>query len=329
VNVGAVTTPRGRDLIDAGGVTPRVTREAIEQRLHDKSFFWLDLHSPGADDVAILRDVFHFHPLSIEDSERFGQRPKLDEYDEFLHLVVYGISHDDGELVEVHCYICSAYLVTIHRHDLPALDDIRERYVHKQATQAGHQLMLLHQVVDTLADSFFPVLSDLDDGIDALEDAIIKKPTDQQLQQMFAIKRQLVELRKVVTPQRDLFARLASGVVEFPGMQDDEVLRYFRDVYDHLIRISDLVDTYRDLMTGAMDVYLSTVSNRLNDVMKKLTIIATIFLPLSWLTGFFGQNFGFLILHITGWVSFVGFGLGGEVAAVLVLLYVFRRRGWL
>jgi magnesium transporter len=323
-----VTGQRSRDLIDASGVTPNVTRETIEQRLRDKAFFWLDLHTPDKDEVAILRDVFHFHALAIEDAERFGQRPKLDEYNDYLHLVVYGVHQDDGELVEVHCFVCSHYLVTIHRHDLPQFDEIRERYQRKQV-QAGHQMMLLHQVVDSLADSFFPVLSDLDDGIDALEDAIVKQPTDQQLQQMFAVKRQLVELRKVVTPQRDLFARLASGVVEFPGLQDDEVLRYFRDVYDHLIRISDLVDTYRDLMTGAMDVYLSTVSNRLNDVMKKLTIIATIFLPLSWLTGFFGQNFGFMVGHITGWVAFVGLGLGGEVAAVLVLLYIFRRRGWL
>ena len=110
-------------------------------------------------------------------------------------------------------------------------------------------------------------------------------------------------------------------------MDDDE--RYFRDVYDHLIRISDLIDSYRDLLTGAMDVYLSTVSNRLNDVMKKLTVIATIFLPLAWITGFFGQNFGWMVDHVESWKAFLILGVGIELAAMLMLLYFFRRRGWI
>ncbi len=141
------------------------------------------------------------------------------------------------------------------------------------------------------------------------------------------MKRLLVGMRKTVTPQRDTFARVLGGVAELPGLtREDE--RYFRDVYDHLIRISDLIDSYRDLLTGAMDVYLSTVSNRLNAVMKQLTIIATIFLPLGWLTGFFGQNFGYEVRHITGWGSFVVLGLGTELVALAALLAFFRRRGW-
>ena len=161
-------------------------------------------------------------------------------------------------------------------------------------------------------DSFFPILADFDDRIDELEDGIFRKADDQQLQEIFQMKRLLVGIRKAITPQRDTFARVMGGVAELPGL-DAEDERYFRDVYDHLIRISDLVDSYRDLLTGAMDVYLSTVSNRLNAVMKQLTIIATIFLPLSWLTGFFGQNFGFEVAHIGSWESFVGLGIGTEL----------------
>src|SRR5712691_1328122 len=134
-------------------------------------------------------------------------------------------------------------------------------------------------------------------------------------------------MRQVNTPQRDMFASLIGGVSELPGMSEKDE-RYFRDVYDHLIRISDLIDTYRDLLTGAMDVYLSTVSNRLNVVMKQLAIIATIFLPLSWLTGFFGQNFGFLVNHIGGWQTFAAFGIGTEIVAVFGLFVLFKRRGW-
>ncbi len=125
-----------------------------------------------------------------------------------------------------------------------------------------------------------------------------------------------------------MFAALASGVVELPSMTA-EGQRYFRDIYDHLIRIADIVDGYRDLLSGVMDTHVSTVSNRLNVVMKQLTIIATIFLPLSYLTGFFGQNFTFLIGHVTGRLPFLAFGLGLELATVLVLLYFFRRRGWI
>ena len=141
------------------------------------------------------------------------------------------------------------------------------------------------------------------------------------------MKRQLVGFRKVITPQRDLFARLATSASPVPGMTA-EAERYYRDVYDHLIRISDLVDSYRDLLTGTMDVYLSTVSNRLNDVMKQLTIIATVFMPLAWLTGFFGQNFAFMIVHITGWTRFLVLGIVPEVVAVIAMMLVFRRRGW-
>ena len=141
------------------------------------------------------------------------------------------------------------------------------------------------------------------------------------------MKRLLVGLRKTVSPQRDTFARLMGGIAELPGLaQDDE--RYFRDIYDHLIRISDLIDSYRDLLTGAMDVYLSTVSNRLNAVMKQLTIIATVFLPLSWLTGFFGQNFGFMVGHVGGWEAFVGLGVVSELLVLAALLVLFKRRGW-
>ena len=135
-------------------------------------------------------------------------------------------------------------------------------------------------------------------------------------------------MRKVITPQRDLFARAGEDIIQLPGLEPSS-RDYFRDVYDHLIRISDLIDSYRDLLTGAMDVYLSTVSNRLNVIMKQLTIIATIFLPLTVVTGFFGQNFGWLVRHITSFPDFAVFGVGGMVVPIVALLIWFRRSGFL
>ena len=137
----------------------------------------------------------------------------------------------------------------------------------------------------------------------------------------------LVGMRKAVTPQRDVFVSLIGGLAELPGLREDDE-RYFRDVYDHLIRISDLIDTYRDLLTSSMDVFLSTVSNRLNVVMKQLAVIATIFLPLTFITGFFGQNFGWMVAHIRSWPVFVGLGIGSELVAVALLMAFFKRRGW-
>ena len=174
----------------------------------------------------------------------------------------------------------------------------------------------------------FPFLATFDDRIDELQDQVFAKPTEEQLAAMFALKRQLVDMRKVVTPQRDMVNAMLTQVIPIPGMTP-EGERYVRDLYDHLIRISDMVDSYRDLLSGSLDAYMSVVSNRLNDVMKQLTIIATIFLPLSFLTGFFGQNFGWMVNRLGSLGVFLGVGLGTELLAVVGLLFMFRRQGWM
>jgi magnesium transporter len=304
----------------------QLTREHAESLLASGRFFWLDLHRPTQEDFAILRDVFEFHPLAIEDSEHFDQRPKIDDYDGFVFLVVYGAVADEDRLVEVHCFYSERYLVTVHRDDAPAFTDVRKRYQMRSEPVRSPGL-LLYRIVDGLVDSFFPVLADFDDRIDELEDQTFMHASDEQLQEIFAMKRLLVGMRKAVTPQRDMFASLMGGVSALPGMTSESE-RYFRDIYDHLIRISDLIDTYRDLLSSSMDVFLSTVSNRLNVVMKQLAVIATIFLPLTFITGFFGQNFGWLVRHIGGWPAFLGLGLGAEVVTVAAMMLFFKRRGW-
>jgi magnesium transporter len=302
------------------------SRETVERLLANGEFFWLDLEKPVAGDFEILRDVFHFHPLAVEDSEHFGQRAKIEGYDDFTFIVVYGAVPDDDRLVEVHCFYSEQFLVTVHHDDAPAFAEIRERY-EKRGAPVDHPSRLLYRLVDGLVDSFFPVLAEFDDRIDAIESAIFTSADERQLQEIFGMKRLLVGMRKAITPQRDSFASLMGGVAELPGLADADE-RYFRDVYDHLIRISDLIDSYRDLLTGAMDVYLSTVSNRLGSVTKQLAVIATIFLPLTWLTGFFGQNFAYLVRGIASPWEFWTFGIGFEVAAVIGFLVLFRRRGW-
>ena len=168
----------------------------------------------------------------------------------------------------------------------------------------------------------------MDDRIDDLQDQIFENPKEAQLAAVFALKRQVVDMRKMVTPQRDMVSSMLARVIEIPGMTAESE-RYVRDLYDHLIRISDMVDSYRDLLSGSMDAYMSMVSNRLNDVMKQLTIIATVFLPLSFLTGFFGQNLGWMASRIGSLTAFLVFGIGTEALAVIALFVMFRRRGWM
>ena len=315
----------------ADGSTVPAVLDDVRGRCGGTDFFWLDLD--GLDDEAsdLLLHGYGFHPLAVEDAEHFGQRPKLDDYDGFTYVVVHGAQLDHPSVtVEVHLFYSPGRLVTVHHGQSAVMDRARARFSrHRAHDLSPPEVSALYVVVDALIDSFFPVLASFDDKIDELEDEILKAPTEAQLGELFDMKRILVALRKVVTPQRDLFASLLSGVSTLPGLTAEDE-RYFRDLYDHLIRISDLVDSYRDLLTGAMDTHISTVSNRLNVVMKQLAIIATIFLPLSFLTGFFGQNFGLLVNHylVHDW-TFWGLGIGLEVVAVIILMTLFRRRGWL
>jgi magnesium transporter len=307
-----------------------IDEHSIRDLLARDQFFWLDLTAPTSKDVELLHELFGFHPLALEDALHFGQRPKLDHYQDYVFLVFYGAREDAGPesalLREVQMFISGKYLVSLHLEPLPTLDEQRSRL---DGLALHSEQFLLYRVFDALTDSFFPVLARMDEEIDELEAAVLAGPTDEQLQRLFAMKRTLVAMRKVVTPQRDLFARSIDQLADLPGLQLDE-RDYFRDVYDHLIRISDLIDSYRDLLSSTTDLYLSTVGNRQNEVMKQLAIVGTIFLPLSFITGFFGMNFGWLVNKgITGTWSFFVLGLGSMLATCVLLVLFFKRKGWI
>ncbi len=307
------------------------TPEAVRVVLDGKDFFWLDLDAEADDGslTELLGTTFGFHPLAVAAAERFDQRPRLDEYDTFVYLVARGADPDHTGRVEVHCFWTDRYVVTVHRGPCLAIGQVHEYLVNHHGKEAASpQIVIVYFVLSALVDTFFPFLSKFDDRIDSLEDAILKVPTEAQLGELFDMKRTLMNMRKVVAPQRDMMASINAGVTDVPGLTD-EAARYFRDLYDHLIRLADMIDNYRDLLSSVMDTHLSTVSNRLNEVMKQLTVIATIFLPLSFLTGFFGQNFAYLVRTIAPVWTFWVLGVGIEVAAVAYLYSMFRRRGWL
>jgi magnesium transporter len=318
-------------LIDARGtVEPNVDPKGVEARLRDGVFLWLDIDNPTEDDFRLLRDTFKLHPLAVEDARKFGQRPKIEDYGDFTHLVVFGAVDDPGRRtglapIEVHCFYSPHWLVTVHKGECTVFGELRSQ-THRQLKRYEEGLGILYLVVDALVDSFLPQLSELDDEIDELEDAILTDPQPALLQQAITMKRQLVQLRKIVNPQRDMFAGLLSGRYELPGMTEEHE-RYFRDIYDHLIRVSEQLDDYRDLASGTTDLYQSTVGNKMNLTMKQLGWVATFFLPLSFLTGFFGQNFTLLVGTIIrpDWTFWV-LGIGLDVAAFTAVLMWFLNR---
>jgi magnesium transporter len=313
-------------VVDESGASRRpLHRETLEALLAN-GFFWLDLHRPGAEELALLGETFGFHPLALEDSAHLGQRPKLEEYDGFVFLVLYGHVRDDDLLVEVHLYVTDRFLVTVHADDSPALDALHASAGGRRRG-AVRPADMTYRIADALVDSFFPAFNEFGDRLDLIEDALLLSPKDEHLRDLFTMRRRLAGLRRVVGPQRDVIGKLAGGTTSLPGMTPEHE-RYFRDVHDHLLRVGELIEATRELLTSAADVYLSAGSNRLSEVTKQLAVIATIFLPLTFVTGFFGQNFEWLVDHVGSWQAFVLFGVGSQVAALAILYAYFRRRGW-
>ncbi|MBM3127959.1 MAG: magnesium/cobalt transporter CorA [Chloroflexi bacterium] len=251
---------------------------------------WLDIPAPSEDDLNWLARAYDFHPLALEDCRNFDQRAKVDAYDGYLFLSLHAVTRVNGDLQtqELQVFLGGDYLITVHREPIAALDAMCARCASDSRTGSYRVDMLLYQIVDQMVDAIFPLLDTIEDEIDELEDEILDKPNQESLHRVFDLKRQLVYLRKIVGPLRDAMDTLADSRYEFI---DPRTALYYRDTYDHLVRIYDLIETSRDLLGNALDAYLSTVSNRLNEVMKRLTLITTIFMPISFIVGFGGMNF--------------------------------------
>ncbi len=298
-------------------------------RLAKSEFVWADYEGRHDDDFVALAESLKLHPLTVQATRTFRQRPKLEEYEGYMFVVVVGVdpgTKSGGPLLrEVHMIISGDYVITVHKRRFAPLAELRERFDDEPVRS---EQFLVYKILDAVTSTFEPVLSRVDDEIDDIEQNIVNRASTEDLQRIFSLKRDLIAMRRVLTPMRDMFARDAQRFAELPHLQADDRL-YFRDLYDGLVRASDLVDSYRDLLSGATDMYLSTISNRQGEINKQLTIIATIFLPLTFLTGFFGQNFAFLVTHVlnTQW-SFWVFGIGSLVASAIGFYIFFRRKRW-
>lgn len=295
---------------------------------------WVDFeNTPPETDEPVLRQVFGFHPLAIDDALQETHVPKLDDWEEYLYIVLNAVKVDpdhpgEVEIQELDVFLGMNYIVTHHDQPIAAVDMAWRAVQRDERYWKNGADRLLYRLVDDLVNQFMPVVEHLDVEIDRAEEAIFTTTNQETLSQIFTLKRTVLQLRRVIAPQREVLNKLARD--DFKVI-DYRTRVYFRDVYDHLVRMHDLTESVRDLVSGTLDTYLSVINNRMNDIMKTLTIITTLFMPMSFVASFFGMNFFAPVAAFGAWTGRVAF----LVAMVLTLLtptviYLWiRRRGWM
>lgn len=290
---------------------------------------WVDLSAPTADAARVLIDVFHFHPLSVEDALSAIHHPKIEQYPGYLYLILHGIDfhHGDQEFStrDVDFFLGRTYLVTVHDGHSRSIATLRSICDQHEHVLAEGPAAVLHRIVDSMVENYRPEIDKLETQIDELEEEAVLGRQQSLVGQILALKRDLASLRRVVLPQRDVVGRLARR--EFPQISDEITYR-FRDVYDHFVRLSEEATLFQERATSILEAHLSTVSNRLNVVVKVLTVMSTIFLPLTVLTGMWGMNIPLPTFPGGDAAQFWWVG-GVMVAIAAVMLALFRRNGWI
>lgn len=267
-------------------------RRAVESR---KGTLWVDIDYRNDAQKALLENVFHFHPLAIEDSLNPNSRVKIEEYGGFLILIVRTIAfrHEtedpyDIETVNLTCFLGSNYLVTVHGKDTGPVEATVALLDRKPELAEAGPARLMHAIVDEAVNAYFPIIDQLDEFVDGLEDRIFASFDQSALRDIFNVKRLVLSLRRHLAPERDVFAVLTNRPSSLLTL-DTQI--YFRDIHDHILRINDALETYRELLSNTLDSYLTQVSNRLGSITKTLSVVATITLPFIIVSGMWGMNF--------------------------------------
>jgi magnesium transporter len=258
------------------------------------SMCWIDLTAPSDADLTLLGKTFGFHPLALEDCAHADQRPKAEEYGEYMFIVSQGFECPNAVLndmrwFELHVFLGKNYLVSVHDNAIPAVEQLWKRITGDAALMKKGVDFLYYLICDRMVDDNFPIIDYIADELEQIEDQVLENAEKSTLNRIFALKGQLVLMRKILSPQRDVMAGLSRR-------GDDERINertafYFRDVHDHLARIVESIEGNRDLLGNALEAYMSAQSQRTNEIMKALAILSAVFMPLTFITGFFGQNF--------------------------------------
>ena len=310
-----------------GNVEERADLADLSALLQDpKVCLWVDLEGEPPEALEAVAREFSLHPVTIEDLVHRNQRPKLEEFDGYIFIVAHGLRSIQGEEVvtdEFNFAVGENWILSAHDGHVEAMKRVYDQVVATPKAFDGGASFVVYRISDLLVDSYFPALDALEEEIDDLEDAVVLRPTQERLQQIFALKRTLVHLRKLVSPQREVYNALSRR--DYPYI-DPKSAVYFRDLHDHLIRANEIVESYRDLVSNMLDAYLATISNRLNEVMKRLTLLATIFMPITFITGFFGMNFTAMPFN---WSWLLWATIAAVVITPLAMLVWFIRSGWI
>ena len=315
--------------------TPKIeenwTAADLPELLKDLSaVIWVDMERPTEADERVLLDVFHFHPLTVEDCRENRHYPKVEEFEGYLYFIVHGVTADISperfNTIELDGFLGRNYVITYHHEMFRSINNVKQLLRTTPVACQRGTAFLLHQILDQVVDYYSPVLDDFDDRIDRLEDDIftLKRPNNTILAEIMDLKRSVLRLRRISGKQTDILHRMSRG--EF-ALIPDEMRPFYRDVYDHLVRVVDLAESYRDLISGSLEAYLSVVSNRLNEIMKVLTIFSAVMLPLTFIAGVYGMNFENMPeLHS----RYGYYAVWAIMAAVAVgMLLFFKRRGWI
>jgi len=316
--------------VHRGGKTEQVTSiERVWLTPASGIMVWVDLAAPSIPESLILSDTFKFHPLSVEDAMSARQYPKAEAYDGYFYVILHGIDFRGGEHCfgthDVDFFVGPNYLVTVHDGDSRSIGDLRGHATRNPKILSEGPVALLHRIVDAMVDSYRPEIDQLEDRLADLEKQIFDDPQPALVRRILDEKRQVAGLRRIVTPQRDVIGRLARR--DFLDVTTEMSFR-FRDVYDHLVRIADDVLIFQDRITGMLDAHLSNVSNRLNEVMKVLTVVATIFMPPTLLAGLWGMNVALPRFPGSDAAQFWWL-TGATVLMVVGMLGAFRRKRWI
>jgi magnesium transporter len=307
---------------------PEQLAQALQQ---PDSLLWVSLEQPSEEEIrAILHDVFHFHPLAIEDCLSDGyQAPKVDVFGEYLFIIVHAILPDfpldHMDTMELNCFLGPNYVVTAYKGQRMSPVQAVWARLERDGRPLEHGAdFLCYTILDHLVDEFMPLLDAMDEELDQLEDEVISRPKSAVLERILSLKHSILTLRRIITPQREVMNRLSRD--DLPQIAPQHRI-YFRDIYDHLVRVHDLSESIRDVVTGTLDTYLSAASNRLNEIMKALTLVSTIFLPLSFLAGVYGMNFEYLPELHWRYGYFLVWGI--FIAVIVGMLSYFRYRDWI
>ena len=291
---------------------------------------WVDLDSQGEESERILREIFEFHPLLIEDAFADATTPKAEDFGEYLYLIVHGLSDadpsDDGEVhtADLDLFLGPDYLITHYRLHFTGVARALGKIEKDPSLLRRGPAVLAHEIIDGVVDEFLPLMEKLDAEVDTIEEKILSDSSPALLEHIFRMKHSLQRIRRVGMHQNTVLRGLADG--KYP-LVPEEVRPFFRDVYDHMTRVTDLNDVYRDFMDGSLDAYLGVQSHKLNEVMRILTIFSTVMLPLTFITGLYGMNFDELPYMHQQW-GFEG-AVFVMVTVALVMVLFFKRRRWL